>query len=213
MGREFLPIFEEWAEDYDRTVSGHDVEYEEVFRGYEQILESVAAASAGHVLEFGAGTGNLTVKLLDKGRSVTAIEPSMPMREIAERKIQQGNVVFHEGDFLEFPAVESVDSIVSTYAFHHLTDQEKAVAVKRYGNLLIKGGKIVFADTMYETGEAHQRAISDAEISGFTQLAKDLRTEYYTTIPYLQSLFDDNGFVVSFKPCNRFVWMLEAIKL
>ncbi|WP_042345746.1 class I SAM-dependent methyltransferase [Bacillus massiliigorillae] len=213
MGKEFLYIFEEWAKDYDQTVSGKDEEYKEVFRGYDDILDTVARASVGKVLEFGAGTGNLTAKLLDKGHEVIVIEPSIPMREIAQQKLQSERIEFVDGDFLQYPSLENIDSVVSTYAFHHLTDQEKADAVKEYGKLLGVNGKIVFADTMYESKEAHYIAIEDAKKQGFMQLAKDLQTEYYTTIPYLQTVFEDNGFTVSFKRSNQFVWILEAIKL
>lgn len=213
MGKEFLHIFEEWAKDYDQTVSGNDEEYKEVFRGYDDILDMVARASVGNVLEFGAGTGNLTIKLHDKGHKIIVIEPSIPMREIAQQKLQSDQVLFLDGDFLQFPDLENIDSIVSTYAFHHLTDEEKAAAVKEYGKILGVNGKIVFADTMYESKEAHNKAIEDAEKQGYFQLAKDLQTEYYTTIPYLQSIFESNGFSVTFKRSNDFVWIIEAIKL
>lgn len=39
MGREFLSLFDHWAESYDETVSGHDEQYEEVFRRYPAILK------------------------------------------------------------------------------------------------------------------------------------------------------------------------------
>ena len=41
MGREFLHVFEEWANTYDDTVMGNDLEYREVFRNYESILQEV----------------------------------------------------------------------------------------------------------------------------------------------------------------------------
>ena len=76
MGREFIELFEDWAENYDDTVSGYDNEYREVFDGYGEILDRVVSKSYGHVLEFGVGTGNLTARLLEAGLEVTGIEPS-----------------------------------------------------------------------------------------------------------------------------------------
>ena len=212
MGREFLHLFDEWAEYYDDTVAGNDKEYEEVFYNYDEILQEVADLSLGKVMEFGPGTGNLTEKLLIKGHSVVAIEPSSTMRKIAESKIKSKNVTFLDGDFFQFPNDEQIDAIVSTYAFHHLTDQEKKDAVKQYGNLLQVGGKIVFADTMFINENAHNEAIKDAERKGFLKLADDLRTEYYPTIPYMEKILKENGFVVTFKRCNQFVWILHALK-
>jgi putative AdoMet-dependent methyltransferase len=211
LGREFLDVFEQWADSYDESVSGYNREYKAVFAGYEQILEAVTAFSKGNVLEFGVGTGNLTKKLLDFGLKVTGIEPSLPMRGIAEAKIGT-NAKILDGDFLHFPEIINVDSIVSTYAFHHLTDEEKDEAIAKYGKLLSKGGRIVFADTMFESVEDYKNAIVNAKEEGFHNLAKDLETEYYTTIPILTRILEKSGFTVSFKRFNDFVWLMEGEK-
>ncbi|MFJ8067822.1 class I SAM-dependent DNA methyltransferase [Peribacillus sp. NPDC096447] len=212
MGREFIDLFEEWSKSYDDTVSGHDIEYQEVFKHYDRILDSVTDRAHGHVLEFGVGTGNLTERLLRKGLKVSGIEPSPAMREIAVSKLR-GKTEIADGDFIDFPKPEQVDSIVSTYAFHHLTDEEKEKAIANYGKLLNTGGKIVFADTMYQSREAHERAIQDARQAGFHNLANDLQTEYYTTIPFLEKVLEANGYKVNFERCNQFVWIMEAEKL
>ncbi|MFD9627760.1 class I SAM-dependent DNA methyltransferase [Peribacillus muralis] len=212
MGREFLELFEEWSKSYDDTVGGHDIEYQEVFKHYDKILDSVTDRVHGHVLEFGVGTGNLTKRLLTKGLKVTGIEPSPAMREIAAGKLGAGTELA-DGDFMDFPEPEQVDSIVSTYAFHHLTDEEKEKAIASYGKLLNTGGKIVFADTMYQSKEAHEQAISDAKQAGFHNLAHDLQTEFYTTIPFLAKVLEEHGYKVNFERCNQFVWIMEAEKL
>lgn len=211
MGLEFLDVFEQWADSYDESVGGHNREYKAVFAGYEQILEAVTERSTGHVIEFGVGTGNLTKKLLDKGLNVTGIEPSVPMRGIAEVKLGS-NVIILDGDFLHFPEILNVDTIVSTYAFHHLTDEEKDEAISNYGKLLSKGGRIVFADTMFESVEDYNNAIVKAREEGFHNLAKDLETEYYTTIPILRTILVKYGFTVKFRSYNDFVWLMEGVK-
>ncbi|MDW2875707.1 MULTISPECIES: class I SAM-dependent methyltransferase [Bacillaceae] len=212
MGKEFIELFEQWADSYDDSVTGHDLEYKEVFRNYEGILDAVAGRASGHVLEFGPGTGNLTAKLLEKGLRVTGAEPSPAMRKIAREKLgEQASIV--EGDFLSYPDQGPVNTIVSTYAFHHLTDAEKNEAVASYSHLLAIGGKIVFADTMYESEEAYKKAISDAEDQGFHNLAEDLQREYYTTIPVLRGILEQNGFKASFSRCNDFVWLMEGEKI
>lgn len=212
MGREFLDVFEQWADSYDDTVVGHDAEYKEVFLNYDGILDEVANRSKGHVVEFGVGTGNLTRKILNRGLTVTGIEPSAPMRKIAEEKLN-GKAEVLDGDFMVFPAVKNPETFVSTYAFHHLTDSEKSQAIALYGKLLFNGGKIVFADTMYESEEDYKKAILDAQEKGFHNLAKDLQTEYYTTIPVLKGIMESNGFSVTFTRCNDFVWLMEGVKL
>ena len=210
MGKEFIEIFEQWAESYDATVTGGTIEYRDVFLNYQELLEEVANRATGHVLEFGVGTGNLTRNLIKKGHIVTGIEPSQAMRKIANEKLGH-QVSILDGDFLDFPTVDA-NTIVSTYAFHHLTDKEKETAFSIYGNLLKNDGKIVFADTMYESVEAYNKAIEDALANGFGNLAEDLQREYYTTIPILKELLEKNGFTVSFNRWNDFVWIMEAVK-
>lgn len=212
LGREFNELFDEWSLSYDNTVSGNDPEYEDVFIHYDEILTKVAEHSSGTVVEFGVGTGNLTAKLLNRGLNVYGMEPSEGMRKIARKKIPFVKIM--DGDFLEFPKIpEPIDTFVSTYAFHHLTDEEKAKAIKKYSTLLNKGGRIVFADTVFATLDAKDEMIRDAKRKNFNRLAEDLEREYYTTISVLQDIFNQNGFSVSFTKLNPFVWLIDAEKV
>ncbi|MCM3045355.1 class I SAM-dependent DNA methyltransferase [Bacillus altitudinis] len=211
MGREFLSLFDHWAESYDDTVSGHDEQYKEVFRRYPAILKEITRRAGQHVIEFGSGTGNLTAALLQADKKVFGVEPSEAMKKAA---LQKGIPnVFHDGDFLSFPAPPfEPDTIVSSYAFHHLTDEEKKQAIHTYGNILPSGGKIVFADTMFQNQAAHQAATNKAKAAGFFQLAEDLETEYYPSIGVLKQIFEEEGFSTSFHQMNDFVWIVEAKK-
>lgn len=213
MGREFLDLFEQWADYYDTTVDGHDEEYQAVFAGYEDILKAVADKAFGNVMEFGVGTGNLTIELINRGMRIYGVEPSAPMREKALEKLPQGTII-KDGDFLDFPKPDfAIDSIVSTYAFHHLTDEEKGKAFSLYGKLLQSGGKIVFADTSFENQRAFSDTIEQAKQKGYLNLAEDLQTEYYTTLEVLEKIAHDHGFSTAFTRCNQFVWIMEATKL
>jgi len=213
MTREFDVLFNQWAATYDETVVGNDLEYQDVFLYYEEILEEVASRSVGNVLEFGIGTGNLTRKLIDKGHYVVGIEPSSEMRIKAAEKLPT-NVEIFDGDFIHFPLPEHpISTIASSYAFHHLTDDEKKSAISIYASLLDKGGKIVFADTMFETIDAHKEMISHALKKGFYRLANDLQSEYYTTHDVLREMLLEHDFVVRFMQMNDFVWVMDAIKI
>lgn len=101
MGREFIPIFSDWAAEYDETVAGKDEEYRAVLK-YEQLLAEIAEKAGRSVVEFGSGTGNLTQALLDQGKNVLAIEPSPEMRRIAKSKPSLSKVTFVDGDMEVF---------------------------------------------------------------------------------------------------------------
>ncbi|GEN32863.1 class I SAM-dependent methyltransferase [Aneurinibacillus danicus] len=212
---QFNHVFEQWADEYDHTVYSREGEYAEVFEGYEQILQQVVdelkLPPGSRVLEIGVGTGNLTERLLKQEWEVYGIDPSPDMRSIAEQKLPDFTV--RDGHFLSVPEeIGQVDGIVSTYAFHHLTDEQKARAIRQLADRLNEEGVIVFADTAYADEEAkhaiHQRV---REQKAFA-LLEDLKTEYYTQVPILQRIFEAAGLVFSARPLNRYVWLFTGKK-
>ena len=211
MGREFIDIFDEWINSYDASVSGEDLEYRDVFEKYDEILNTVTSKVVGTVLEFGTGTGNLTAKLIDAGHPVIGVEPNTAMRRITAERFPSIEVI--DGDLVDFETGNtSIDSIASSYVFHHLTDEEKGIALKKYAQLLPTNGKIVFADTVFITEAAKQAQIDKERARNFHNVADDLEREYYTTVPVLMNLFIEAGFEVTFKQLNDFVWLMDATK-
>ncbi|MBD7945589.1 class I SAM-dependent methyltransferase [Psychrobacillus sp. Sa2BUA9] len=212
MGREFVDIFDGWADSYEASVSGKDPEYRDVFEGYDSILNEVVNRVSGiSVVEFGTGTGNLTAKLVEKDFSVIGIEPNEKMREMTAERFPKREII--DGDLLQFEIGKShVDSIVSSFVFHHLTDEEKGMALKLYSALLKENGKVVFADTAFITEEAKQDQIKKERSRNFHNVADDLEREYYTTIPILTKLFEEAGFQAHFSKMNDYVWIMDATK-
>lgn len=210
MGREFVEIFDQWVHTYDQSVEGKDKEYEDVFKHYDGILRATADLAISPVVEFGVGTGNLTQKLLERGMHVTGIEPNAAMREATSQKLPE--LVLHDGDFLDFPLTGEVRTFTSSYAFHHLTDAEKAQAFKLYAEKLPAGGKVVFADTVFESSEIKQQTIEFEEARAYANLVEDLQREYYTTLPVLRELIENAGFTVEFTQLNSYVWLIDATK-
>lgn len=210
MGREFVEIFDEWVHTYDASVGGEDPEYAAVFENYEEILGAVAKKAVSPVVEFGTGTGNLTAELLEKGYKVVGIEPNAAMRKASGEKFPELGIL--DGDFLDFELPQPPNSFTSSYAFHHLTDQEKERAIKLYASILPSGGKIVFADTVFESEEAKLGRIVYEEGEGHANLVEDLKREHYTTVPVMEAIFRENGFDVEFTRMNDYVFLMDATK-
>lgn len=210
MGREFVEIFDEWVHSYDDSVNGKDKEYADVFDKYEEILEAVADLAINPVVEFGVGTGNLTQKMVDRGLQVIGIEPNKAMREVTAEKME--NLTLIDGDFLEFEDRVEAKTFVSSYAFHHLTDEEKARAFQLYAEKLPTGGKVVFADTVFESADAKQQKVEFEASRGYVNLVEDLNREYYTTLPILRDMIEAAGFTVEFTQLNGYVWLINATK-
>jgi SAM-dependent methyltransferase len=73
---------------------------------------------ADRIVEVGAGTGRLTLELIDRGRQVVAVEPAQPLRQILERKLagashgSRGRVI--HGFFDDLPLPDDYGDLVVT---------------------------------------------------------------------------------------------------
>jgi SAM-dependent methyltransferase len=68
------------------------------------------------IVEVGAGTGRLTMELIERGRRVTAVEPALPLRRILRRKIAAAGclqrVRLMHGYFDELPLPDDFATLV-----------------------------------------------------------------------------------------------------
>lgn len=151
--------FDLWANDYDQTVQVSEESDLYPFAGYRKILNTiyneVMQNKESAVLDIGFGTGVLTNKLYDSGHYIEGIDFSPKMIAIAQAKMPHANLI--EYDFTkglpESLKGKKYDSIISTYALHHLTDGEKVEFIKSLLPLLKESGKIYIGDIAFETRE------------------------------------------------------------
>ncbi|WP_054739298.1 class I SAM-dependent methyltransferase [Cellulosilyticum ruminicola] len=102
---------------------------------------------------------------------------------------------FNPSSFLTLPIPDhSIDAIISSYAFYHLSDDKKSKSIKLLTTKLTPQDKIIITDTMYETNEVAEDILQDSLDKGATSLTHDLKTEFYTTHAVLRKAFADNGF-------------------
>ncbi|HET9077592.1 MAG TPA: class I SAM-dependent methyltransferase, partial [Acidimicrobiales bacterium] len=138
-------------------------------------LDRVAGAVLRHagdlgdldIADMGCGSGQITLEVAKRARSVVAIDfsPAMLLR-LQERAagMDLGNIttVLAPLQSLDL-APRSVDVVVSNYACHHLRDGEKAELVARAAGWLRPGGVIVIGDMMFSprgTGRSDRRIIA-----------------------------------------------------
>nr|WP_240910652.1 class I SAM-dependent methyltransferase [Thermococcus sp. MV11] len=113
------------------------------------------------------------MRFLDPEKYI-GVEPSVGMREKFREKHGFEPL---DGHFLRIPLTdESVDTVITTYAFHHVPDGEKTDAIKEMLRVLKPGGKILIADVMFESEEEERR------ISAEDGLKKEMEDEYFATV-------------------------------
>lgn len=208
---DFMELFDKWAPTYDQTVFSNTADG---FERYEQILDRIAdlagIGAGASVVDVGAGTGNLSLLLQRRGCRVTAVEPSAAMRDLARRKLGR-RVKMADGHFRNLPVADgSQHAVVSTYAFHHLNDTEKAMAVGELLRVLRPGGKVVLGDVAWASDEARERFVQELRRAGKHQEVREIAEEYYTTVGVLTSIFAANGCSVYVERLTDWVWAVVA---
>jgi SAM-dependent methyltransferase len=117
----------------------------------ERVLQLAAPVDTDRCLDLGAGTGFLTLRLAALTSGVLATDLSSEMlrslREDAEKAEAPVNTLVADMAQLKLPA-SSFELIVSTYAMHYLTDDDKLQLLRNMHRWVVPGGRIVVADMM-----------------------------------------------------------------
>lgn len=132
----------------------------------EELIQALALTSTSTVLDIGAATGTLAIGLAKLCRQVYAIDISEPMLESARDKVKRlglDNIEFVRAGFLTYQHADNdLDAVYSKYAFHHLPEHWKFVALKRIFAMLKPKGRFFLKD-----------AILSIDIHGFYDFADE----------------------------------------
>jgi ubiquinone/menaquinone biosynthesis C-methylase UbiE len=162
------------------------------------------------LLDFGSGTGTFAIHAAKRFKRVHAIDVSQVMIENAKAKavkIGVTNIMFHHAGFLTYEHKDTpADAIVTTFAFHHLPDYWKGIALKRMNSMLKPGGFLYIHDVILEEANSInniQALIDKLAKDGGEQLRKDterhFREEYSTYDWVMDELLARSGFQVKSK--------------
>ncbi|HAK42254.1 MAG TPA: methyltransferase [Clostridium sp.] len=182
--------FNSWARTYDKSVSEDRGELK-IYKNYKTILQRVydladsSCTDKPQVLEIGVGTGNLASKFLGKGYNIVGIDQSREMLCVAKEKYPKLKVRI--GEFLKIPYGDRYfDIIVSTYAFHHLNEEEKFIAIEEMIRVLKSNGKIILGDLMFENKAEKANILKSLS----KEQVEEIEDEYYSNIDFLKKEFE-----------------------
>jgi putative AdoMet-dependent methyltransferase len=189
---------------YDQVVKN---EKHPIRTGYTNMMKWVNenTQDSNILVDLGCGTGNTTkaVEFFDK---IYCVDVSQNMLNIATSKLKnEKNIIFIKTDLLELfddhQKFETVDTIISTYAIHHLTQDEKHLLFEKVYILLPKGGKVVLGDLMFKNSN-YENEMREK----YPELNGDFDDEYYWNledeIKKLQSL----GFRIEITKFSDLSW-------
>lgn len=161
--------FNLWADSYDKTVQVSEENGVYPFAGYRAILNTifneVMESKDSRVLDIGFGTGVLTARLYENGHHIDGIDFSPRMIALAQPKMPNANLI--EWDIVKgLPdgiKMKKYDYIVSTYALHHLTDEDKVSFIKGLLPLLSECGKVLIGDIAFQTRQQLKDCKNDSK--------------------------------------------------
>ena len=188
-----IDLFDSWASSYDRNLVADPGVYP--FAGYDEVVAAVVATARvdleHRVLDIGAGTGNLTAKLVDLAGEVWGTDYSERMLLKARDKVPQACFVrwdVRESWPSQLPS--QFDRIVSTYVFHEFDDVTKLrLLIELAKNRLRPGGYMVIGDIAFPNAGA-QAACREDVASAWDE------SEHYWVANRIIPQLEKAGFIV-----------------
>jgi ubiquinone/menaquinone biosynthesis C-methylase UbiE len=150
----------EIRKDFDKDAAQYDANPGRVKLANDvaaAIIREVNFAEDTEVLDFGCGTGLLTLKLRPLVKTITGVDSSQGMLGMLHEKIvvqELNNVHTQFVDFEKGGCVKgSYSLIVSSMTLHHVPDT--VALFKEWFSLLRPNGRVCFADLDTEDGSFH----------------------------------------------------------
>lgn len=175
----------------------------------EDIINYVGLTGEQVVVEFGTGTGDLSIEISRHCKMVYAVDISPVMLDFASKKAKSkdiNNIKYYHAGFLTYEHPGGpVDVIVSQLALHHLPDFWKLVALKRINAMLKKNGKFFLRDTVYSFEVENYKVFFNSWLNGISEVAGEelasdtkiaIRDEFSTCDWIMEGLIKRAGFTI-----------------
>lgn len=101
------------------------------------------------------------------------------------------------------------DHIVSTYAIHHLTDDEKHELLRSLPRVVERGGTAIFGDLMFADDDEKAR-ISACHREQGTGIDEDIKDEYFGNIEDTRTVLARQGWRVETQRLSELSWAMEV---
>ena len=156
----------------------------------QAVEKQIDVLSDKEILDFGGGTGLLTLSLAKQAKSVTLVDISKKMLEQARLKAERQeikNIQFLEQDLLANPLEQEFDLIVVCRVLHHMPDLDAALSL--FHQHLKEDGQLLLAD--FTKTEANHHGFDLAELE--KQLIEHGFSSVHSQILYsAEDLFQGN---------------------
>ncbi|GIO26712.1 MerR family transcriptional regulator [Ornithinibacillus bavariensis] len=202
--------FDNQAANYDNNIK-KDGHVFNIHDGYDQalakVVDMVQISSGKTVIDIGIGTGNLGSRFLSVGARVIGVDQSTLMLQKCKEKYPQ--IETRKGHFLALPLLDqSADAIVSSYALHHLTDEDKLFALEEMLRVIKPGGQICIADLMFHDNYHRKKVISSYLRNGNKLAVESIEDEYFADKSRILAWLTERGLFVKAMQFNDILGLI-----
>lgn len=145
----------------------------------QEVEKQIVDFSDKRILDFGGGTGLVTLPLAAQSKSVMLVDISDKMLDQARLKVEKqaiDNVYLLQQDLLTNPLNQLFDIIVVSRVLHHMPNVEKTLAMFR--NHLVEDGQLFIADFVKTDVNHHGFHLAELEgklsQSGFSSVKSQI---------------------------------------
>ncbi len=197
------------APEYDRDVGD---ETNPIRAGYSELIAWIGGQvpPSASVLDLGSGTGN-TILALPVPCRITAVDVSEGMTEIAKAKLADRTVRFVVDDILSYVEgndLQGFDYVVSTYALHHLTPEERSWLLSTLCSRARPGTHVLIGDLMYEDPRDRARII-ERFADSHPDLREAFEEEFFWDVSATGRAFERLGRKASWHRFSELSWGLS----
>ncbi len=201
--------FRHLAVDFNdpQQVAAYDARQGTKLAEERQLVQRLGITTGQQVVEFGTGTGAFAQAAAEVGATVIAVDISPAMLAYAEKRSIDvaDRLTFVRDGFLSYQHTGTpVDFVVTKYAFHHLPDFWKAIALNHFAAMLKPGGKFYLEDVVFSfTPDAVEDSIetwigrvANGQSFSRADFAGHVREEFSTFGWILEGLIERAGFEI-----------------
>lgn len=190
------------AERHDEHVLSNTLEYKDYETALALTVKWVAPIHGEKGLDIGTGTGNLAGQLMDNGADMAGVDQSKEMLKQCQRKFPALETKL--GNFLALPYLDNrFDFAVSSFAFHHLTENQQKLALDEMHRVLKPHGRICITDLMLSDTQETRRSSDNSSDS----------YELHLSLNRLLALFENHGYITKHQPINELLHIIYAVPI
>ena len=195
--KELADRFSEIADQYDDI---HDSDEKPIYNACASlVIEHANPGPDDIVLDLGTGTGLIALALAEDAGHVVGRDISDGMIEQARSKAADRgleNVEFGYGEFRDPHYDGEVDIVVSDFALHHLSDEEKREAIEAIADLGAR--RFVLGDAMFFGSPDPEDPLFDHGVDGATVgMLVDILTDVGFVVTEVERVHDQVGVLVA----------------